>query len=323
MISTVVLLTANCGSATADDKASVRIGVLRSSLNTVIHSVALQEGYYARNGLEPVVTPFTSGNGTAGSESLMRNTLDVYIGTPVELARVDSAAIVAGKKPPLISVALGSPAMTNLVLRKEIPFSKLQDLKGLRIGVSSPGSDHLVIFRYYLNQAGLSTEALGLQMLAVGGSNMPAALKSKQIDGFLHSEPTTSIAMTKADGKRVVGGTDLGVAGQAPNLSVVLSRDWALAHREIVQRVVRALTEASAEYPKISKEKMLTIFQAYIHSDSDVLALAYEHIDPRIHDMKTMADAYWKVNIPAMVKRGEITDKLQAADLFDMSFGGE
>jgi NitT/TauT family transport system substrate-binding protein len=308
------------GRAQAETLSSVRMGVLHSGLFTVIHAVALQGGYYARHGIDPQVTDVRSGDGTAGVESLLRNSLDVYLGTPVELTRVNSRAIAGDEKPPLAIVAAGAPNFTNLVLRKGLTYAGIANLKGLRIGVSSPGSDHLVKFRFLLAEKGLTTDGLGIRILPLGSSNMLPALTSGQIDGFLHSEPTVSIALIKAGATLAISGKQFGTSGDSPGLSLNVGRDWAAAHRDVLTRLVKALWDASDDYTRMPEAKAVEIFQSYMPSDPEILSRAYGNLDPRLHDLTKMADVFWKVNVAAMRERGEVVAELKPQDLFDYSF---
>jgi NitT/TauT family transport system substrate-binding protein len=306
--------------AIAADKTPLRIGVLRSSFNTVIHGIALRGGYYERNGLAVNSVDFRSGEGAPGIESLMRGDLDAYVGTPAETTRVDSRAIDQQKASPLVVVASGNPGNTTLVLRKDIPFTSLEDLRGLRLGVSSPGSDHLVHFRYYLSEKHLTTASLDLKLLPVGGSNMPPALLSKQIDGFLHSEPTVSIAVVKANGKVAMRRGQFGGAAEAPSLAVSVARPWVASHRDVVQRMVDALEQASIDYPKMPKSDVIRMFNEYERAEPEVLDLAYQNADPRLFNLHKMADAHWKVAVAAMREHKEVTPALKPEDMFDFSF---
>jgi ABC-type nitrate/sulfonate/bicarbonate transport system substrate-binding protein len=296
----------------AETLAEVRIGVLRSGLFTVIHALALQGGYYQRNGVKPRVTELRSGDGMAGAESLLRGSLDVFIGTPVELTRVNAQAVAQSKDPPLAIVAAGAPNFTNLVLRKGIAYQSFSDLKGLRLGVSSPGSDHLVNFRHLLSEQGLTTEQLNIRILPLGSSNMLTAITSSQIDGFLHSEPTVSIALVKAQASLAISSKQFGIAGNSPGLAVNVARRWEQSNRENGGRVVKALWDASIDYGSMPKQKVLEVLQSYVPSEPEILARAYGNFDPRLHDLKQMADAWWKVNVSAMMQRGGSGGKSEA-----------
>jgi ABC-type nitrate/sulfonate/bicarbonate transport system substrate-binding protein len=220
----------------ADEVTVVRIGVLHSSLVSVLHAVALANGDYGHNGLKVKETDFNSGDGSAGTESLLRGGLDVYIGTLAEITRIDAQAIAVHQSPPLAAVAAGNPSPSTLVLRDDIPFHSVADLKGLRLAVSSLGSDHLINFRYFLASKGLSTDSLGIRLVAIGGPDMPPALLSRQVDGFLHSEPTVTIAVLKAHGKVAMSRKDFGEAANAPALGIMVSRSWANTHRPVLRQ---------------------------------------------------------------------------------------
>jgi len=320
-IAGVVMLVAGlslvCAAANAD---TVRVGVLRSSLFTAIQGIARYGGYYQRRPLDMVETDFVSGNGSDAAQALMRGQIDVYIGTLAELTRIDAQAIAAHHPPPLVAVAAGNPGAATLVLRHDIPYHALTDLKGLVIGVSSLGTGGLIPFRYLLAENGMSTNSLGIRLVQVGAAEMPPALLTRQIDGFLHSELTAATAVLKAGGKVVLSKSDFGAASGAPAVGVIVTRTWAEAHRPIVQKVVDTLEQASLDYPKMPKDQVLAEFAEYINREPAVLELAYTLVDPRLYNLHQMADAHFKTAIPAMQERGEVTVDLSPDDLFDFSF---
>jgi ABC-type nitrate/sulfonate/bicarbonate transport system substrate-binding protein len=298
----------------------VRVGVLRSSLFTSIQGIAHDGGYYQKNGLDLHETDFRSGNGSDGAQSVMRGQLDIYIGTLAEVTRINGQAIATGGKPPLVTVAAGNPGAPCLVLRNDIPYHSLTDLKGLRIAVSSLGTGSLIPFRYLLQTQHQTTDSLGIQLVAIGGSDMPPALLSKQIDGLLHSEMTCATAMLKAGGKSVLSRSEFGIAATVPAVGIIVERTWASGHRAVVQHVVDALEQASRDYEKMPREKVIQSFQNFIHGQPDVLALAYTMVDPRLYDLHEMADAHFNIAVAAMRQRGEVTVDLKPADVFDFSY---
>jgi ABC-type nitrate/sulfonate/bicarbonate transport system substrate-binding protein len=149
---------------------------------------------------------------------------------------------------------------------------------------------------------------------------MPPALLSRQIDGFLHSEPTVTIAVMKAHGKIAMTRRDFGAEAKAPALGVIVARKWAAAHRPIVEDVIRALWRTTNDYPAMPRADVEKIFSDYIHSEPDVIAAAYPHVDPRLYDLREMADAHLQIAVSAMVQRGEVPAELKLADIFDLSF---
>src|SRR5690606_32878083 len=100
---------------------------------------------------------------------------------------LNGVAVENKMTPPLVAVAIGTPGATHLVVSNDINYESLESLRGKTIGVSSPGSIHVVMFRHFLSGQGLTTDSLGMKIVRVGGSDMVPALVTGQIDGFLHS----------------------------------------------------------------------------------------------------------------------------------------
>ncbi len=316
MLSTAALALAGTP-AFSQELTKVKVGWLRSSLSLVLHPIAMDEGFYKKNGIEPLTKTVRSGDGSIGPQSVMQGELDVYIGVISDVAKINSEANENGIQPPLVVAALGSPGATNLVLKSSLPFNGLDDIKGLRIGVSSLGSAHLVTFRHYLAEKGTTVEKLGLRLVAVGGGDMPPALLSGQIDGFLHSQPTPSIAVATGQAKLVLAPNQMGIAGTSPNVGIIVSRKWAAANKATLTRLVAALRQTSEAYPTIPKDRIVKIAAAHLGGEPELIAASYDSVDPRLVPGQQGADTYWSVEMSAMKERGEVGKNFQQKDLFD------
>ena len=238
-----------------------------------------------------------------------------------ELARLDAVAVEQGAPPPLVAVAVGTPGATHLVVHKDLPFKDVEDLRGKTLGVSSLGSIHVVMFRHYLASRGLTTEKLGLKLLRVGGGEMPPALLTKQIDGFLHSQPTPSIAVSTGAGRVALAPNDMGEVGKSPTSAIMVRRDWATKNPEAVRRVIAAFSDASELFSTLPKDRLMQIAQSATGSDTKELENALPYVDPRlVKDFRAGVDIYWRTEIAAMKERGEVVDKFNQADMFDFSF---
>jgi ABC-type nitrate/sulfonate/bicarbonate transport system substrate-binding protein len=306
--------------AQAADLTTVKAVVVKSSLATVIHEIAEEGGYYTKNGLKVQEVSLRSGQGSNGAQVLLAGDADAYIGTLSDITRLDARALEAGQSPPLAAVAAGSIGSTGLVLRNDIPFKTITDIKGLRIGVSSLGSDHLVRLRYYLSTQSIPFNDLQLKLVPVAGDLMPQALLGGQIDGFLHSQPAIGTAITKANAKLVMQKGDFGEVGKVPGTTVAVRREWAAAHRDTVQRLVNAVYQASAGYASVPRAEMVKMFGKYLPAEPAVLDAAYDNVDPRLYDLRTMAALNFKIEVAAMKERHEVTDKLKPEDVFDFSY---
>ncbi len=317
---TAALALAGIGTrAQAQDLPKIRVGWLRSSLSLVLHPIAVEEGFYKKHGVEPVTRAIRSGDGSIGPQTVMSGDLDVYIGVISDVAKINSESLEVGRPPTLAVVALGSPGATNLVLRTAIPYSTLDDLKGLRIGVSSLGSAHLVTFRRFLAEQNTTIERLGLRLVAVGGGDMPPALVSNQIDGFLHSQPTPAIAVATGQAKLVLAPSQMGIAGTSPNVGIIVSRRWATANKATLTKFVAALREASDAYPSIPRDRVVEIAAKHLGGEPEIIASSHASVDPRLVSPQQGADIYWAVEMTAMIARGEVGKTFQQKDLFDFA----
>ena len=129
-----------------------------------------------------------------------------------------------------------------------------------------------------------------------------------------------SIAVVKANGKVAMRRGQFGGAAEAPSLAVTVARSWMTSHRDLVQRMVDAMEQASIDYPKMPKSDVIRMFNEYERAEPEVLDLAYQNADPRLFNLRKMADAHWKVAVAAMREHKEVNATLKPEDMFDFSF---
>ena len=65
---------------------TVRVGMLKPNIVTVIYWIAVRTGAFEKNGIEIAENPFPSGQTAAGIEQLIRGNLDFYLGASGEVA---------------------------------------------------------------------------------------------------------------------------------------------------------------------------------------------------------------------------------------------
>lgn len=312
--------------ATAQAKLTVRVGMLSPNLVSVINFIAKKTGAYEKNNLVIQETPFSSGQSTAGTEELIRGNLDVYIGAGAEVARINSQALDKGGKAPLVVLTGGTPGVTTFVLRSDVQAKSLDELKGkpLQIGVSSASSIHLALFRgSLLDSAKLTTEQLGWKFVSMQAGDMITALTTKQIDGFMHSEPTTSLAIQNKVGYVFMNGLRGDMGPKAKIIPVTFTsanRDWVTKNPEATRRFMKALKDANDAYAKMPKADMVAIMAEWARTEVPIVSLAYDRLDPRMDMSTEAARAWWDIVGGGMRTRGETGDKLKFEDVFDLSY---
>jgi ABC-type nitrate/sulfonate/bicarbonate transport system substrate-binding protein len=322
------LATAAAGIATphllrAAEPDTVRFGVLHPNLTTVIHEIAKRTGAYERQNLKVVEVRFKSGQTVEGVEQLWRGNLEFYMGGAPEVPRLNSRMIESGKPAPLAVVSGANRGHTSLVLANKHQPKSIDELlnKPLQIAVSSLSSIHLAFFRgYLLTEKKLDLKAIGWRFLGVEASNMVPALLTGQIDGFLHSEPTTTLAISNKAGHLFMQAAR-GDMGPNPPPATLLSsrRDFMQQKNDVARRFMRAIFEANDAYTKAPSE-MTPFVAEWSGQEPELIAEAQERMNPTTSLTQAQAQKWWDFIGSAMVERGEISEKLKPfPDVFDLS----
>jgi ABC-type nitrate/sulfonate/bicarbonate transport system substrate-binding protein len=302
---------------------TVRFGVLHPNLTTVIHEIAKRTGAYERHNLKVVETRFKSGQTVEGVEQLWRGNLDFYMGGAPEVPRLNSRMIESGSPPPLAVVSGANPGHTSLVLSNKLHPKTIDDIlqDHLRIGVSSLSSVHLAFFRGYLRtEKKLELNAIGWHFIGIQGADMVPALLTGQIDGFLHSEPTTTLAIVNKAGHLFMH-AGRGDMGPNPPPATLMSsrRDYIKDKNEIAKRFMRAIFDANDAYNK-DPAAMVPLVAEWSGQDEKIVREAQERMNPTTRLTHAQAQKWWDFIGRAMVDRGELSPKLKPfPDVFDLS----
>jgi ABC-type nitrate/sulfonate/bicarbonate transport system substrate-binding protein len=302
---------------------TVRFGVLYPNLTTVIHEIAKRTGAYERHDLKVVETKFKSGQTVEGVEQLWRGNLDFYMGGAPETPRLNSRMIESGKEPPLAVVSGANRGHTSLVLSNKLQPKTIDDIlqQRLKIAVSSLSSVHLAFFRGYLHtEKKLEIDTIAWRFLGIEASNMVPALLTGQIDGFLHSEPTTTLAIVNKAGHLFMHAGN-GDMGPTPPPATLMSsrRDYIKDKNEIAKRFMQAVFDANDAYTK-DAAAMTPLVAEWSGQDEKIVKEAQERMNPTTSLTQAQAQKWWDFIGTAMVERGELSPKLKPfPDVFDLS----
>jgi NitT/TauT family transport system substrate-binding protein len=302
---------------------TVRFGVLYPNLTTVIHAIAKKIGAYERHNLKVVETKFKSGQTVEGVEQLWRGNLDFYMGGAPEVPRLNSRLVESGRPPALAVVSGANPGHTSLVLSNKLQPKVIDDIlkARLRIAVSSLSSVHLAFFRGYLrSEKKLELDAIGWRFMGIDAGNMLPALLTGQLDGFLHSEPTTTLAIVNKAGHLFMqaGRGDMG-PNPPPATFMSSRRDFLRQKPEIAKRFMRAIFDANEAYARAPAE-MTSVVAEWSGQDEKVVAAAQERMNPTTSLTEAQAQKWWDFIGSTMIERGELSPKLKPfLDVFDLS----
>lgn len=264
-------------------------------------------GFFTQQRIAAEITEFKGGGSTAMAAVLGRSA-DIYVGAPsTAISAIDrgSDAIIVG--------AILTEFALDLVLRKEVAEKKgitasstsaerLAALKGLRIGVSGPGSGTHQIAQYVLRLAKLDPERDATIMFIGSGPDMMATLLSGRADAIVTANPNSDLEAAKYGAVILFHGAEGGYPGLrgVPNVVLVTTRRWCTANPDRATRTLEAirLAEVAMQDPaQTNKARDLVHTKYFEHFDEAIFDLAWAAIRPAFPTSPALTVEQMKRNI--------------------------
>ncbi|MET0537293.1 MAG: ABC transporter substrate-binding protein [Xanthobacteraceae bacterium] len=234
----LVFTTATAASAQAPEKKQVTLGVGgKSALYYLPLTICERLGYFKEHGLDVSINDFRG-----GSQSLMAlvgGSVDVVTGAYEHLIRMQAkgqdirAVIELGRFPGIV-----------VGVRKEKAYTSAADLKGMKVGVSAPGSSTNFFVMYMMSKTGLKPTDAAYIGVGIGPSAV-AAIKKGEIDALSNLDPMITKLERDGDIKvvadsRTEEGTRTLFGGSNPAAVLYLKHDFAEKYPNTVQALVNA-----------------------------------------------------------------------------------
>ncbi|SHJ00966.1 NitT/TauT family transport system substrate-binding protein [Desulfatibacillum alkenivorans DSM 16219] len=159
----------------------------------------------------------------------------------------------ASQGQPVVVVAALCNKCSALVVKKDGPIEKVEDLKGKRIGYV-PGTMHEILLRETLTRRGLSP-IKDVQLLRVDFFDMGTALAGGGIDAFLSGEPFPALAVDKGYG-RILAYPYYGDAVGSINAGMLVRREAIEKNPDLVFSLVKAHAKAT-DYLNLHQDQWL------------------------------------------------------------------
>lgn len=206
-------------------------------------TVAEKKGFFKDEGLDVTINDF--GGGAKSLQALVGGSVDVVTGAYEHTIRMqakgqDIRAVIELGRFPAITIAV----------RKDLAdkVKTAADFKGLKIGVTAPGSSTALTAQYAMIKAGL--KATDAPIIGVGaGASAVASVKNKQVDLISHLDPVTS--KLEADGDvvalidtRTEAGTKQLFGGANPAAVLYLKNEFAQQNPVTTQKLVNAFMKS-------------------------------------------------------------------------------
>ena len=259
------LLLAAPASATADTV--LNVGKANATSDAIIPvNVGDELGIFKKHGLALKIQDF--GGGSKMAQALAAGSIDIGDGAGTEMA----------------FVAKGAPMMTICESTAPAPFlgigvpwdsaiKTLDDLKGKRIGVSSPGSfsewsGHVLARKKGWGENGVTT-------IAIGGGAAPtlAAFKTHQVDASIGSA-SQFLALEKTKEGRLLT-TVASYEGNVASGALFASNDLIAKNPDAVRAFLAAWIETVA-YMRAHKDETVKIESKITNFDEDVMSREYD-----------------------------------------------
>jgi NitT/TauT family transport system substrate-binding protein len=278
--------------------------------------VALEKGFFEKNGLQVEIQKIESGSDRRSA--IAANRIQGMAST------VDAVVIAVANGIPITQVlALDmSNGGDGLVAKKE--YNSLQDLRGKKIALDTSGVASYFWFHVLLKEAGLSIGEFDVQ--AMGAGDAGAAFVAGRVDAALTWQPWLTRASETSFGKVLIS------SAESPGVitdSLSVRRDIIAEYPAATQAIVNGWMEA-VEYTKTNPQDANEImaramgqtvedFEAtlpdvlFYDNEGNIAYLGSPEQPGEINEILEMASELW-------VTMGEIPAKPDIASLVDYSF---
>ncbi len=228
----------------APEKSKLVLGVGgRALLYYLPLAIADRRGFFKEQGLEVEINDFAGG--ARSLQALVGGSVDVVAGAYEHTIRMQAkaqdirAVVEMGRFPGIVIAA-----------RKEVAarIKSPADFRGVKIGVTAPGSSTALTVQYAMVKAGL--KATDAPIIGIGGgASAVAAVVQGQVDVISHLDPVVS--KLEADGlittlidTRTEAGTRALFGGSNPAAVIYSRQEFIEKNPNTMQRVVNACVKA-------------------------------------------------------------------------------
>jgi len=266
-------LTATTAFAQAPEKKKIILGVGGKALLYYLPlTIAERKGFFKEQGLDVEIQDFAGG--ARSLQALIGGSVDVVTGAYEHTIRMqakgqDIRAVIELGRFPAIAVAL----------KKDRKWNSPADFKGMKIGVTAPGSSTNMLMNFVMAQAGLSPSEASF--IGIGSAQSAlAAMQKGEIDGVSHLEPVLSFLERAGEVKVVIDtrteeGTRALFGGSNPAAVLYAKKSFIDANPNTMQALTTAFYKTLQWLKTASPEDIAsTVPPEYLLGDRELYMLA-------------------------------------------------
>ena len=250
----------------------------RTTLYYLPLTIADRLGYFRDEGLEVEINDFPGGG--KALQALIGGSADVVSGafehtiTMQTLGQKVQAFVLQNTNP---GISLG------IATAQAASYSWPKDLKGMKVGISAPGSSTQMLVNHLLASVGLTPD--DVSWVGVGtGATAVAAMRTGRIDALSSVEPVMSLLERSGDLKVVVETvTDAGVrkvfGGPLPAATLYAKVEFIQQNPGTVQALTNAMVRALKWLQKATPEEVAdAVPPEYLLGDRSLYLAAYQKL---------------------------------------------
>ena len=237
-------------SAAADEPQKLTIAFAGKGMSFLLQYIAIGGGFDKQEGLEPESVDVSSG--TRQAAAVMGGSAEItQVGFAHTMHAVGRGGALVGISTAFdvypIALVLSNDAIKRVGITDTMSLDeKIKRVKGVRIGITSPGSSTDEFMRTIMLVRGMDPSR-DVQLQPIGiGAPMVAAMQSGATDGFAFMSPFTNISVSRGIGQIIADPMtgELPEYRDVPYQVITTSRATLAAKRPLLLKVVRALTRA-------------------------------------------------------------------------------
>lgn len=316
-----LMVLAGCGGEKkpAPEKVKVSLGMLRLTSSAPLF-IAMDKGYFAAEGIEiepqwfdaahPIAVSTASSKVDVGATGITASLFNMA-------ANGQKLAIVADKGRE--QKGYSSSALLVTAANYDKGINSLENIKGLRIGITQKGSTFHYMLGRMLETKGMSLEDVEIVPLGKLSAVM-AALESRQIDGCILNEPNITKVQKASYGKLVTQVGDVipyQTSGVFYSPEFVKKTDAAVRFMKAYNKACNYYFEAAMEKKDPQKlEEVVNIVAKYVKAPAADIKAGLPYID---RDGKLLASDI-ATQIQWYKDHNMLPGKLEAKDVADSQF---
>jgi len=257
--------------------APVRISVGSYNLNNLPFFVADSKGFFEEEGVQVRTENFAQG-GSKTLQALVAGSTDVAVGFYDHTIQMQ-----AKQKAVVAFVQLSRNSGLVLAGRHDTSFdpARPETIRGLKVGITSPGSSSDFFVRYFLSRNGIDPKSVSL--IGVGsGAAAVAALEQGNIDLLVNYDPAGTLIVERGVGKILIDArSDAGArqvyGGIYPTSVLYAQQSFLDKNPELAERMARAELRALRYIHSTSAEQIVAeLSERYISGDRTIYTQAVE-----------------------------------------------